>query len=246
MSFITRARKALILLSRRKFAVVAATERVAAAVEHLEAIRLAGAETLIDIGANKGQFSLAFRTLRPGARIIAFEPLPDAGDRYLRIFGRDTNVTLHRVALAKESGEAEFYVTDRDDSSSLLKPGKGQSDAYGVNTARTIRVPLRRLKDLVSIETLPRPIFVKIDVQGAELDVLKGCEELEQADLVYVELSFVELYEGQPLADEVIAYLQSRGFLLAGVFNQASTDLFGPTQADFLFKRAVPSNAALA
>lgn len=229
--------KALRLLSRRHFARAALTRRVAAATEHLPAIAHTAAATLIDIGANKGQFSLAFRALRPKAAIVAFEPLPAAADRFQRLFGSDSRVTLHRFALSHEAGNAEFHVTDRADSSSLLKPGRGQAEAFGVRCDATIRVPVRRLDASVDLAAMARPILIKIDVQGAELGVLKGCDTLEQADFIYVELSFVELYEGQPLQGEVAAYLAGRGFVLAGIFNQVMTGRFGPTQADFLFKR---------
>lgn len=240
MRFLTLARKALRLLASPQFAGPALRHRVAAAIEHLDAIRHTAAATLIDIGANKGQFSLAFRALRPDAGIVAFEPLPDAADRFEQVFGKDGRVRLHRIAIADDDKEAEFHVTDRRDSSSLLKPGSGQSEAFGVSHQETIRVPVRRLGAVLDLADLPHPILVKIDVQGAELAVLKGCERLEEVDFIYVELSFVELYEGQPLFGEVVDYLGQRGFELAGIFNQAMTERFGPTQADFLFKRQRP------
>jgi len=233
---LTKLRKAARLLARPRFARAALAHRVAAAVEHLEAIDRSGARTLIDIGANKGQFSLAARARLAGLGIIAFEPLPEAADRFERLFGGDPGVALHRVALSEAEGEAEFHVTDRSDSSSLLKPGAAQDAAFGVRESATIRVPVRRLDHCLALADLPRPILIKIDVQGAELGVLKGCADLEAADFVYVELSFVELYEGQPLFGEVAAYLAGRGFALAGVFNQVTTARFGPTQADFLFR----------
>ena len=236
---LTLTRKALRLLARPRFARAALRHNVAAAIEHLQAIEHTSAETLIDIGANKGQFSLAFRGLRPRADIIAFEPLDDDADRYERLFGGDERVRLHRLAIGDADTEAEFHVTDRSDSSSLLKPGSGQSAAFGVSHQETIRVPVRRLGPFVDWNALPHPILIKIDVQGAELQALRGCDGLESADFVYVELSFVELYEGQPLFDEVSAYLTERGFKLAGIFNQVVTAAFGPTQADFLFAKAV-------
>lgn len=72
-------------------------------------------------------------------------------------------------------------------------------------------------------------------MQGAELKVLRGCSKLEEFDYVYVELSYVKLYEGQPLFSEVAEHLFSKNFELAGTFNQTVTKAFGPTQADFLF-----------
>jgi FkbM family methyltransferase len=231
-----KARKALALLTRRKFAAAVMRHRVAAAVEHLDAIAFTGANVLIDVGANKGQFSLAFRALRPNAQIVAFEPLGEEADTYQRVFAGDAKVVLHRTALSDHVGEAEFHVTDRADSSSLLKPGVRQAEAFGVNEQRLIRIPLDRLDNYLPELHQIAPVLLKIDVQGAELQVLKGCASLDAIDYIYVELSFVELYERQPLLDEVFEYLRGRGFRLVGVFNQAMTS-YGPTQADCLFKR---------
>lgn len=239
MALRAKLRKALALARRRRFASAAAWHRIAAAIEHLAPIRHAAAATLIDVGANKGQFSLAYRELFPRGRIIAFEPLPDAAARFDRLFAGDLCAELHRVALSDHAGEAEFHVTDRRDSSSLLRPTRGQADAFGVREAELTRVPLRRLDQCVAKDRLVSPVLIKIDVQGAELQVLRGCDWLEAADSIYVELSFVELYEGQPLYEEVSAHLGSRGFTLAGIFNQAMTAHFGPTQADFLFKKTL-------
>jgi hypothetical protein len=80
---------------------------------------------------------------------------------------------------------------------------------------------------------------LKLDVQGGELDVLNGAEEiLPFVDIIYCEASFVQLYDGQPLAHEIASHLMLGGFTLRGVFNQSITKEFGPTQADFLFVNA--------
>lgn len=237
LSVTSRLAKGLRLLSRPRFAYSAARYGVAAAIEHVSAIKLTAPATLLDVGANKGQFSLAFRQLRPEGRVIAFEPLAEAADTFSRLFGGDSRVTLHPFALSDADGSAEFHVTDRADSSSLLPPGQGQARAFGVNEELRIEVPIRRLDSVVTICDLARPVLLKIDVQGAELSVIAGCADLTGVDYIYSELSFVELYEGQPLFDESAQALADRGYRLAGVFNQVSTPEFGPTQADFLFKR---------
>uniref|UniRef100_A1UBG5 Methyltransferase FkbM family n=1 Tax=Mycobacterium sp. (strain KMS) TaxID=189918 RepID=A1UBG5_MYCSK len=230
-------RKGLSFIGRPHFLRALIQHRVAAASEHLDAIRFCSANTLIDAGANKGQFSLAFRKVRPRARIIAFEPLPDAADTYERVFAGDRLTNLVRVALGSAGGTAHFHVADREDSSSLLQPGRGQERAFGVRPASRINVSVKRLDECVDVESLARPIFLKVDVQGGEIGVFDGCTSLSQVDFIYVELSFVELYDNQPLFQEVYDYLVNRGFTVAGMYNQVTTAQFGPTQVDVLFKR---------
>lgn len=229
-------RKGLSIVARPHFLQALVRHRVAAASEHLDAIRHCAAETLIDAGANKGQFSLAFRRLRPGTRIIAFEPLPEAADTFERVFLDDRLTELLPHALASAEGSAQFHVADRTDSSSLLAPGEGQALAFGVREARTIDVSLKRLDQSLEISALAHPIMLKVDVQGGELGVFEGCDLLTDIDFIYVELSFVELYDGQPLFQEVMDYLVARGFAIVGTYNQVSTPQFGPTQVDVLFK----------
>ena len=238
MMRLAKVKKGLDILARPDCRRALIRHRVAAATEHVDVIRHCAAETLLDVGANKGQFSLAFRSLRPDAQIIAFEPLPEAADVYAQVFEGDALTRLERTALASGEGTARFHVADRADSSSLLRPGQGQERAFGVHPASTIEVSVKRLDDCIDLTTLVRPSLMKVDVQGAELRVFEGCDAIELIDFIYVELSFVELYEGQPLFGEVVHHLSDRGFAVAGLYNQVSTAEFGPTQVDVLFKRA--------
>jgi FkbM family methyltransferase len=233
--------KLVALLRNRYSAATLAKHRVAAAVEHLEAIRFCAPRTLIDIGANKGQFSTAVRSLFPDARIHAFEPLPEAIARFRAVFEGDQTVMLHEVAIGAEAGEAIFHVADRSDSSSLLEPGSGQRQAYGVSAQRRITVRVQPFREALDLSELPHPILMKIDVQGAELEVLQSIDDLSSIDFIYVEVSFIELYETQPLFREILTHLEDRGFRLRGAFNQSCTKAFGPTQVDCLFERGSAS-----
>ncbi len=217
--------------------------RIAMTTEHLDVIRLAGPATLLDVGANKGQFSLAVRTLFPGAQIHAFEPLPEAQAHFARLFANDLRTKLHGVALSEQVGSAELHIADRTDSSSLLPLAEGQKAAYGVGEAGTVTVAKRRLASEIDLSSLAAPILLKIDVQGGELDVLKGIDndDFARIDRIYVELSFVELYQGQPLFDEVYQFIVGRGYRLRGLFNPSRTLAFGLTQIDALFERALDS-----
>lgn len=79
---------------------------------------------------------------------------------------------------------------------------------------------------------------MKLDVQGFELEALRGCENmLDRFRYVYCECSFVELYEGQALAHEIIDYLSQHKFKLTGVYNMTYDKRGIAVQADFLFSR---------
>jgi hypothetical protein len=121
-------------------------------------------------------------------------------------------------------------------------PGTGQRRAYGSKLATQTSVEVRRLDRVLTADAIQRPALMKLDVQGGELDVLKGCGALlDSIDAILLEGSFVELYEGQVLVADIIAFLRERGFEFRGVHNASYTADYGPTQADFLFTRTSDS-----
>lgn len=215
----------------------------AASMEHLAALRRLDVKTVIDVGANKGQFSVLCRDLFPGVAIVAFEPLPDVARQCARALGGD-RVQIYAHALGARDSRSQFYVTERSDSSSLLIPGAAQERAYGSRVAEAMDVEVRRLDHVLTPAQIAGPALMKLDVQGAERDVLEGCGRLLQdIDYIYLEGSFVELYEGQPLIADIIAFLHGQGFAFRGIYNTSYTRDYGTTQADFLFERIrLPAN----
>jgi FkbM family methyltransferase len=216
---------------------------VAPAIEHEAMLRsLPPLATIVDVGANRGQFALVARRFHPEARITAFEPLPRAGDRFARIFAQNQGVVLHRVALGSRSADAELNVSSRDDSSSLLPITDLQEATFpGTGLSKLESVKVRRLGRVLSSANVPGPALMKVDVQGGELDVLMGAEDLLGAfDFVCVEVSFVEFYSGQPLAHQVLRFMEESSFRLSGVYNPFLDARGRSVQADFLFTRTEP------
>lgn len=209
---------------------------VAASVEHHTVPFRDDIRTVLDVGASRGQFALFAIERFPGARVICFEPLPEsrvALDAVLR--GR---VHVHPFAVGAGSGAATLHVSGHDDSSSLLPIGRRQVDEFpGTEEARTLEVAIVALADHLTAD-LPGPRLLKIDVQGLELDVLRGAgDALDLIDEAFVECSFVELYDGQALADEVIEFLLARGLRLVGVHGISYSADGAAVQADFFFRR---------
>jgi FkbM family methyltransferase len=226
------------LLGRRKYR-HGLYRGVAAAIEHCGALRTLELRTVVDVGANVGQFSLLAWELFPGAKIHAFEPQQGPAEVFLKLFPPSSAAKLHRAAIGTRAGESEMHTSRRHDSSSLLPISQAMTTVFpGTEEIGRERVAVAPLAAFLAPEDIAAPALLKIDVQGAELDVLRGCGELlERFRYVYVELSFVVLYVGQALADEVIAYLAGRGFRLRGVHNLREDRQGQAIQADFFFVR---------
>lgn len=213
---------------------------VAAGAEHLHLVRSLGAlQTVVDIGANRGQFALTVRHCLPEAAILAFEPLEKPRQAFDKVFAGDPYVSMFPAAIGPVKRNALMHVSRRDDSSSLLPITKQQTLVFpGTEEIGVQRVAVGRLGDYVVETDIEEPALLKFDVQGAEMSVLEGCEKLlHRFAWVYGECSFVELYEGQALVDEVISWLHDRRFRLSGCYNTMHDRNGRPVQGDFLFSR---------
>jgi len=213
--------------------------RVAASVEHDRILADLHLRTIVDIGANRGQFALCARHLYPDAQIYSFEPLHRPAEVWRRTFLADPRARLYQKAIAAHAGKAEMHVTQWDVSSSLLPIGSAQQSNFPLcDEAATESVETARLADCLAPADIVAPALLKLDVQGFELQALRGCADLLPLfEFVYVEVSFVELYVGQAAASDVIELLFNQQFRLACVANLASGKSSRPIQADFLFSR---------
>jgi FkbM family methyltransferase len=213
---------------------------VAATVEHRHALASMNFSTVIDIGANKGQFSLFALGSFPDVTIYSFEPLFEAAALFRSLMGGQ-RVTLFETAIGPCDTSTKIYVSRRADSSSLLPITNRQNEVFPgteLKEIRTIRVaPLNKF--IGEAEVCP-PALLKIDVQGFEREVLKGCDALLHLfQCVYVECSYGELYGGQALVGDIVNYLGERMFRLTGVYNQTDSPDGRPVQADFLFEKDI-------
>lgn len=231
-----RLRKSLVLLGLPQWR-RAGRIGVAAAVEHRRVPFGDSFATILDVGAHHGQFYLLARSLYPAAEIVCIEPLADAIARLGAVQEGDDRAAILPFAAAGVDGSQDMHVSRKTDSSSLLPILNSYVSAFpGTEEARTVRVRTRSLDSLVP-GPLSRPALLKIDVQGGELDVLRGASRLlSQVDAVFVECSFVQFYGGQALADEVIAALLMHGLRLEGVYSVVRDRDSRCLQADLLFR----------
>jgi len=212
---------------------------VAPVDEHCKILSLLNCSFVVDIGANRGQFALVVRNCFPHARIVSFEPLEVPANKYSCVFKDDDKVRLCKVAIGEENSTKTIHVSKSDDSSSLLPITATQSELFpGTEEERTETIEVNVLEDHITADEVVSPSLLKIDVQGYELEVLNGSLGiLNYFDYIYVECSFVELYEGQAFASSIIAFLQNKSFALCGVYNMSYDQSGRAIQADFLFKK---------
>jgi len=238
----------LVLRARKAYSLVTVPEYrrairfgVAPSIEHAGVPFQATYATVVDAGAARGQFALLARRRYPAARIICFEPLPEAQATLQRLFESDSRIEVHGIALGARSGTATLNVSGQDDSSSLLSIGAAQEREYpGTGKAREQAVRVQRLDEV--IERVAAPALLKIDVQGSELELLRGAGDLlSHFDDILVECSFAELYEDQPLATEVLDLLFGHELQLVGVFDVQRGANGTCLQADFLLRCRTPS-----
>lgn len=213
--------------------------RVVPASEHAPALRDLECDRILDVGANRGQFSMIARILHPGVPIEAFEPQPGEAAVYRLILGTDPQVTLHELALGDQVGEADLHISRRRDSSSLLPIGELQAKLFpSTEEVGTHRVKVVRLDSFAPAWQSSRRMLLKLDVQGFELGVLRGSTEiLKQCAYVYAECSEIALYTGQALFPEVKSFLIAHGFRHVRSLNEQHAD-GRLVQADHLFARA--------
>jgi FkbM family methyltransferase len=211
---------------------------VAPSVEHFNVLRAIRPDGLLDVGANRGQFTLACRLVQPGIPVVAFEPIPAEAVVFRRVHGHATEVALLESALGDAQGEATLHLSKSADSSSLLPIGKNQTTLFAdTQEVGTLKVPVQRLDDLSESWAGRKRQLLKLDVQGFELSVLHGAvETLKSCAYVYVECSEIPLYDGQALRAEVESFLQHHGFTRESRHNE-QWDGAELVQADYLFVR---------
>ncbi|KRA39450.1 hypothetical protein ASD81_08185 [Nocardioides sp. Root614] len=176
-----------------------------------------GIDTVLDIGANVGQYGLGLRRAGYEGRIISCEPLSGA---YAELSGRAArDATWHTVnsAVGAESGEVDINVSANSYSSSILGMTQahldGAQDSAYVAVERVAVTTVAQLAD--QFDVTPGRTLLKIDTQGYETEVLAGAGDLlPRFDALQLEMSFVELYEGQHLAESMIEVLRGHGYRL--------------------------------
>ncbi|WP_436486904.1 FkbM family methyltransferase [Chitinophaga sp. ARDCPP14] len=194
---------------------------------------------IIDAGANQGQFAMAASHFYPQARIHSFEPLPGVFSLLQRNTRRLTNINTYNMALGNSTGTLEFYSNAYSHASSALHVSDLQKNMLPKTAnSNRIQVPVQRLDDLRHKVPFIPPVLLKMDVQGFEKEVLKGAlQSLRQIDYLLFETSFVQMYDGEPLFDEMHHFVKELGFDFIAPVGFLQSEKLQILQMDLLYKR---------
>jgi FkbM family methyltransferase len=181
-----------------------------------------GIRTVLDVGANVGKFTNLISDILTDVNIYSFEPLAECFDELTKNTKHLENVKCFNYALGEEQSEITIYHNEFSPSSSILKMKELHRDIYP-STANSVE-EIVQIKDMDSlndkINWIPKTLM-KIDVQGFEINVLKGAtSSLNNIDVLIIETLFVELYENQTQFDDIYSFLVKRNFSYRGNHEQ--------------------------
>ncbi|HEX2685591.1 MAG TPA: FkbM family methyltransferase [Kofleriaceae bacterium] len=181
-------------------------------------------DCVLDVGAHEGEFAGFLRELDYTGEIISFEPVRSSFETLTRARSLDKDWRGQNVALGAEEGELEMNIYTGSVFNSFLKPADDGTARFRDNTqlVRVEKVPVRRLETVIDEILAARPsanIFLKMDTQGFDLQVVRGGgRRLESIRGLQTELAARSTYAGMPTLPEALSELDRLGFELTGIF----------------------------
>lgn len=181
--------------------------------------------SVIDIGANNGEFAEFMSTYFDAKITIAIEPLPGYDILIQERLKKIQNLYVFNCAVSDQIGITQFRVNPYSPASSLLETTAFSTTEFpqvlDKEHQTLVDIEIKKLDDILKGLELEENLLIKIDVQGLEDKVIKGGMEIfKRASFVLIEMSFIEIYLGQPLFEEVHQLLRQCGFRFSGIKNQ--------------------------
>lgn len=186
-------------------------------------------EFIFDVGAHRGEFALEALRVWPRAQIVCFEPLEQAAGIIKELQHTGLPIALHQCLLGA-SNRDQVALNVADTASSVL------GEWHAKHQQRLYRQ--RTIDDVVSdIYNGRVPDFLKLDVQGYELEVLRGASNsLARVQAILAEVNLMDLYQGVPLLHEMVDWLARNDFVAYEICGLTRRPLDGALwQVDMVF-----------
>lgn len=179
--------------------------------------------TIIDGGAYEGVISRRLANLFPAATVFAFEPSGSTFGRLEKNVRNGHHIKPFRLGLSSASRNATLYVNVQDSTNALSLPAPAgeRYQSWQTKNLGSEEVSLVTLDEWAEREAVDGIDILKLDLQGHELEALKGADRLLRSSirLVYTEVEFVRVYRQNCLYHEVAAFLADRGFELFQLYD---------------------------
>jgi FkbM family methyltransferase len=200
--------------------------------------------TIIDVGANRGQFRDFLRVeVGFSGQIHSVEPISNLAKEMQARQSRDRDWFIHQIALGAEAGERDLHVMASDTFSSFLEPGHDLTDRLKESNTvvREERVQVWLLDDLVK-EIAPLDLdrtFLKMDTQGFDLEVVRGgSRTLGEIPVLQSEVSVRPIYAGMPDLTTSLRTFEALGFGISDIFIVSEDPMLRAIEFDCLMVRA--------
>jgi FkbM family methyltransferase len=197
-------------------------------------------DVVLDVGANIGQFGEQLRSSGYRGRIVSFEPIAAVYAQLKDKADGDTLWEARHYALGEAEGTGEIHVSKSSDLSSLRAPTSKLLDMFPRAAEASLEIISIKSLDSIYSEFLGKNVFLKIDTQGYEKQVLDGsAEALKHLKGAQLEVPIEELYEGVWDASAAFAYMMSAGFVPSQVSATSwrRSDPASFTEMDVIFRR---------
>jgi FkbM family methyltransferase len=187
---------------------------------------------IFDIGCCEAEETIRYSRIFPRSMVYSFEPVLENYEisiQNINEYGLSDRCKIFNIALSNFDGESDFYVSQGNPgdiiitqdwrygnkSSSLLKPREVLIHYPWLNFDVTKKIQTKKLKTFCHEQSIESIDYIHMDVQGAELMVLEGADDfLKNIKCIRAEFEDVELYEGQPLKNNLIEFLESNNFTI--------------------------------
>ncbi len=180
---------------------------------------------IFDIGAYVGEITMRYRETLPSAKIYSFEPCPESFEKLIVNTKSDSQISCHNLAISSHHGISNLHINKFLPTNSLLATDIRGATHWGaglLDTENQLEVPTTTVDDFCLESGIVHIDILKLDVQGAEFEVLSGAKNMlsrHGISLIYMEMIMCPTYLGQRQLYEYLKFLGDLGYQLLDFYN---------------------------
>lgn len=185
-------------------------------------------EYIFDVGARYGQISAEYKRVFPKAKVHAFEPFTESFETLKKQTEKVEGIELHNKAVGSAEGELTLRENKFNAANSMLESDESHTVIDDLTkTVNEHTVSVITLDEFASQNHIGHIDILKMDIQGYELEALKGATDLlarKAISLIYTEVLFMPIYKNQPFFHDIAQFLEKQGYYLYNIYNPWYTE----------------------